>query len=1120
MRINGVYFLIIFFKLVFLEVITAQNQGNNWYFSKNAGINFNTIPPSPINFSAINTADNSSSISDANGQILFYTDGITVYNRQNQIMPNGINLAGNQSGGQATLIIPIPKSNKYVVFSIPDIGNKPLYYSIVNMELDNQKGDVELKNQKLFNNSTEKIAGIYNCSEDFYWVITHQYETNLFYVYKIDKNGLNPIPIISSVGLIHTGGPINDVNNSAGQLSLSKDGKHIASALYYSGEVELFDFSLSTGIISNPKLIPNYTRAWGVEFSEDGTKLYLSQWTQTQITQFDLSIYNINNIINSATKVGDCIGTDGYYSGYLQRGPNNKIYIAQWEVGFLSYIDKPNELGLLCNFILNGHTLNFGLSKAGLCRVVFPELTSSSMKFLGSDTLICDGTNIILKSISDSTHWSDGSIGNQIIVNKGGVYWAEIITPCGIIRDTQIVSVSKCSNLCDIQCHNFEWMNWTISSNNVLIGKSTKGLIKLNKDPNAGTFYPSLSNYQLNSSNYLPKNINSMPTFWMPGNPNITKLTHNIYLDSLKERKELLILLGEFPNSILYSKPQIGKLRVFDRSNKLLDVSNICTVFRDQIPPHDSILLFYGNNELLLDVNGAGIADGGIIVLSNFPDSAYIIQIEHNNEISSKDDGIYINVGLTNCCFNIISNIDTIVCGKIIINGKTIINSGIYSDTIKTSSCDSVINYSITVLDKPQLQLGKDTIICEGNSIRLKTNSTSTIWSNGTIGTEIIIDKAGIYWAELSNICGTIRDSIILALQKVPTLDLGPDIQICPNTIDTIWSTDSNTKWQDGSVSNYFLIMKPGKILATITNQCGEAKDSILVSYIPNSNIDFGPDTILCEGSILTLNSGSSNTVWFDNTIGNIKQITKGGTYWATISSSCGNVSDSISILEKKVFAKPYLPNDTFLCQGINLTYSLPIIDEIWNNQFLNMISIHREGKYWYEFKDYCNQLADTFEVFYDSFPSKFPSHNYIFCGPDPYRFSTGNQNTQWSDGTVGPEISISKSGLYYYTVSNTCGIFKDSIQLEFIEEGNLYLPNIFSPNGDQVNDFFPGTQFTSDFEIEIFDRWGSLVFSSNNIHWDGTFKNQNVPPGVYTYIIKSKSCSNTIKYGNVTVVR
>ncbi len=188
MRINGVYFLIIFFKLVFLEVITAQNQGNNWYFSKNAGINFNTIPPSPINFSAINTADNSSAISDANGQILFYTDGITVYNRQNQIMPNGINLAGNQSGGQATLIIPIPKSNKYVVFSIPDIGNKPLYYSIVNMELDNQKGDVELKNQKLFNNSTEKIAGIYNCSEDFYWVITHQYETNLFYVYKIAVN--------------------------------------------------------------------------------------------------------------------------------------------------------------------------------------------------------------------------------------------------------------------------------------------------------------------------------------------------------------------------------------------------------------------------------------------------------------------------------------------------------------------------------------------------------------------------------------------------------------------------------------------------------------------------------------------------------------------------------------------------------------------------------------------------------------------------------------------------------------------------------------------------------------------------------------------------------------------
>ncbi|MEP7196481.1 MAG: hypothetical protein ABI851_08165 [Saprospiraceae bacterium] len=753
------------FNVFFIGIVSTQKQGNNWYFSEKAGINFNTIPPSPINLSPLNTADNSSAISDANGQILFYTDGLSVYNRLNQVMPNGLNLAGNHSGGQATLIVPIPKSNKFVVFSVPDVGNKPLYFSIVNMGLNNKNGDVELKNQILFNNSTEKIAGIYYCSEDFYWVITHQYETDLFYVYKIDKTGLNPVPVISSVGMLHTGGPIDDVNNSAGQLSISKDGKHIASALYYSGEIELFDFDVSTGKISNPKLIPNYSRAWGVEYSEDGSKLYLSQWTQTNITQFDLSSNDINTIISSAITVGNCSGTGGYYSGYLQRGPNGKIYIAQWDSDFLSYIDKPNELGSLCNFSLNGYSLIFGKSKAGLCRVVIPELVSSDMKFLGSDTLICEGSSIILKSHSDSTHWSTGSIGNQIVVSKAGIYWAEILTPCGNIRDTVVINALKCANLCDIQCHNLEWMDWSVEASNVLIGKSSKGTVRLIEDANVGTLYPSLTNYQLNTSKFTPSNINLMPTPWMPGNPSFTSLKHNLILDGLKERKELLILLGEFPNSNLYSKPQISKLRIFDRLNNLLDVSNICPIFRDQRPPHDSILLFYGSKELWFDVNGVNQADGGIIVLTNFPDSTYIIQIEHNNEISSKDDGIYINLGLPNCCVNDTFVIDTSSCNPIVFQNTIFNKSGKYFSYEQAQGCVHTTIINLNLIPKLTLSLPPDTVLCNGTSIALTSPYSNTLWSTGQTGKQIVVHLKGQYWARVDSTCGIISDTIEIGIK-------------------------------------------------------------------------------------------------------------------------------------------------------------------------------------------------------------------------------------------------------------------------------------------------------------------------------------------------------------------
>lgn len=62
--------------------------------------------------------------------------------------------------------------------------------------------------------------------------------------------------------------------------------------------------------------------------------------------------------------------------------------------------------------------------------------------------------------------------------------------------------------------------------------------------------------------------------------------------------------------------------------------------------------------------------------------------------------------------------------------------------------------------------------------------------------------------------------------------------------------------------------------------------------------------------------------------------------------------------------------------------------------------------------------------------------------------------------------------------ISNACGVFVDSIRLEFIED-NSFCSKCFSPNGDQVNDLFPGIQFTNDFEMEVYDRWGSLIFKS-----------------------------------------
>ena len=455
------------------------------------------------------------------------------------------------------------------------------------------------------------------------------------------------------------------------------------------------------------------------------------------------------------------------------------------------------------------------------------------------------------------------------------------------------------------------------------------------------------------------------------------------------------------------------------------------------------------------------------------------------------------------------------------IKSKLIVNSnGTYFASYR--QCDQLITDTIvisTIINLPKF-LPKDTILCEGESILLFSPNDSTIWSNGTISKTLLLTASGVYWAEIKSPCGIIRDSINVKFIPKLKLDLGENIQICPNNYDTIWSISPNTIWHDGSIGKYYVTNKEELVIGTIINQCGESSDTVLVSFFSNTFLNLGNDTVICEGSFLNLTSNSDNTIWFDNSIGRIKQIFSAGTYWASQNSICGLQTDTIRIDELKTFPLPYLPKDTILCQGIKLTLSIPLVNEIWNNNFINMITIQTPGKYWYNFKDICNNFNDTIQIYYDSIPNSFPSNKLVLCENEKFYFRTGYSNTEWSDGSIGPEIYFNKSGIIEYHISNTCGIFKSSLELEFKKDLDSYIPNVFSPNGDQVNDVFPGTYITEGFELEIYDRWGSQIFKSNNTQWKGTFKSQDVPPGVYAYIIKSKICNQNIKYGNVTLVR
>ena len=112
----------------------------------------------------------------------------------------------------------------------------------------------------------------------------------------------------------------------------------------------------------------------------------------------------------------------------------------------------------------------------------------------------------------------------------------------------------------------------------------------------------------------------------------------------------------------------------------------------------------------------------------------------------------------------------------------------------------------------------------------------------------------------------------------------------------------------------------------------------------------------------------------------------------------------------------------------------------------------------------------------------------------------------------------VTSSGIYNVTVTDQYGYkYSDTIIVKEECEGKeIIVPNAFTPNGDNLNDkFIVSAQpcFTN-FDMKIYNRWGALLYETNDINngWDGKYMNKVVPEGVYVYIITYYNTSNNNK--------
>ena len=249
-------FLIIIVTIMNFNYTYSQNANLNrtkhWYFGNHAGLDFNNGSPVADTNGQMNVWKGSAVVSDTNGNLLFYSDGIGVWNRNHQFMPHGqniVNLSITPAEPTQVLAVQLPGSpNIYYIFNDEIVQNWDynLVYAIVDMSQDSGRGDIISSQNFVLNHPTEKVTAVRHSNNVDMWIITSKHNTNSFYVFRLSASGLDGVPLISSIGLSSGG--------DDGYLKSSLDENKLASANTGEG-FELLDFDKNTGIVSNPIII-------------------------------------------------------------------------------------------------------------------------------------------------------------------------------------------------------------------------------------------------------------------------------------------------------------------------------------------------------------------------------------------------------------------------------------------------------------------------------------------------------------------------------------------------------------------------------------------------------------------------------------------------------------------------------------------------------------------------------------------------------------------------------------------------------------------------------------------------------------------------------------------------
>jgi gliding motility-associated-like protein len=467
----------------------------------------------------------------------------------------------------------------------------------------------------------------------------------------------------------------------------------------------------------------------------------------------------------------------------------------------------------------------------------------------------------------------------------------------------------------------------------------------------------------------------------------------------------------------------------------------------------------------------------------------------------------------------------------------TISDSGLYIVSQVKDGCTTSDSITVRTDPIPEIELGPDITICEDAMTTLLAwtpAATRYKWSTGDTDPFLVVTDTGRYSVILYNASCIFTDSVTVFRQLREPVDLGHDTAVCFNKPMTLYVTGGDSYlWNTGSSDSAIQAQQAGIYWVTVAKGVCEHTDTITLSQHPLPFADLGNDTTLCflDSIILNAHNPGSTYLWNTGSVNRQLMISDSGVYSVRITNIYGcYATDSIRISTFPQF--PLFPDYTgILCKDSSYTIVADpgMAAYRWENgSSADHLVVNTPGTYRLSISDiYGCTYTDSIHIIEKPRPEVITERLYELCEPDFVATTTIPYKTYlWSDGSTSPAFHIRSYGMYALTVSdsNNC---TNTVTVQVARKciPSVYVPNVFSPNNDGINDrIIPSYNYIVKTHFTIYNRWGQMVFSTDNTEqsWDGQTVAGSADAGVYYYVLK---CTGNEEQqfeqtGTITLVR